>query len=198
MMEIFGLIHRNRLPLGVPYMPSYSPLLTPGLGGLGGYPGMSPMSGLGGFPGMSPMSGLGGVPGMSPMYGLGGVPGMGTMPGAGGWPGGGFPGAGGIPGNWVDSGRYGYGSGQGNQAAAGLDGIWELENGGFVIIQGSVARLYISRERYQDFAVRYDRQYLWWRPREGGAPSRYLYQTREGRMILRDEEGNMLLLRRRR
>jgi hypothetical protein len=199
MMEIFGLIHRNRLPLTVPYIPGYGQDLIPGLGGygqhfvpgLGGY-GAVPGIGLGGFPGLSPMSGLGGVPGISPMSGIGSVPGLGGMPGTGAWPGGGFPPAG----NWLDPARFG--SGPINRTGTHLNGIWELENGGFVIIQGNTARLYISREQYQDFEVHYDWQHLWWRPQEGGLPSRYLYQTREGRMILRDEQGNLLLLRRRR
>jgi len=191
MMQIFGLIQRDRPPLIFPYLPGYGPQLIPGLGGYSGVPGM----GLGGFPGLSPMSGLG-VPGISPMSGLGGFPGMGVMPGTGAWPGGGFPPAGGVPGNWLDPSRYG--SGPVTRASPHLNGIWELENGGFVIIQGNAARLYLSRERYQDFAVGYDRQHLWWRPQEGGRPSRYLYQTREGRMILRDEGGNLLLMRRRR
>ena len=176
MMEIFGLIPRDRWSQSIPYLPGY--------GGLGGFPGASPMTGFGGIPGMSPMSGFGGVPGMSPMTGFGGVPGMG------------FPGAGGIPGNWANPGSPGQG--RSNHVSTHLDGAWELQNGSFVIIQGDAARLYLSREQYQDFAVYYDQQYLWWQPQEGGAPSRYLYQTQEGRMILRDEEGQQLLLRRRR
>jgi hypothetical protein len=203
MMEIFGMIRRDRLPLAVPYLPGYGQQLHPGLGGygqqfvpgLGGYAGV-PGMGIGGFPGLSPIPGLGGVPGMSPMSGLGGVPGMGGIPGAGTWPGGGFPPAGGVPGTWLDPSRYG--SGPMTRTSTHLNGIWELENAGFVIIQGNMARLYLSRERYQDFEVYYDRQHLWWRPQEGGAPSRYLYQAREGHMILQDEEGNLLLMRQRR
>ena len=84
MMEIFGLINRDRLALGVPYLPAYGGLgglagtsgLSP-LGGLGGVPGYSPLGGFGGVPGLSPFSGFGGVPGLSPLGGLGGVPGVG-------------------------------------------------------------------------------------------------------------------------
>ena len=64
--------------------------------------------------------------------------------------------------------------------------------------QGPHARLYVSRQQYQDFAIRYDRRNLWWKPLRGGAASRYLYQTRQGRMVMRDDEGRLLLLRRRR
>lgn len=195
MMEIFGLIDRDRRPLSVPYLPGYGQQFAPGLGGFGGMSGMSSLYGLGGAPGMSPMYGMGGVPGMSPMYGLGGVPGMSPMPGMAG-----LPGAGGMPGgNWGNWGNLNYyPQAPANRPSAYLDGIWELDKGGFVVIKGNSARLYLSREQYQDFAIHYDRQHLWWRPQEGGKGARYTYQAREGRMILRDTEGNLLLMRRRR
>ena len=221
MMEIFGLINRDRLPLSVPYLPGYGGLgglagasgMSP-LSGLGGVPGMSPLSGFGGVPGMSPLSGFGGVPGMSPLSGFGGVPGMsplsgfggvpglptapgyGMAPGMGAWPGAAIPGVGIPPGNWASPGHYGRG--RATQPSTRFDGIWELDNGGVAIIRGNTARLYLSREEYQDFSIHYDREYLWWQPRQGSRPSRYRYQAREGRMILQDEEGKQLLMRRRR
>ncbi len=215
MMEIFGLINRDRLPLSVPYLPGYgglgglagtsglSPLSglggVPGyssLGGFGGVPGLSPLSGFGGVPGMSPFAGLGGVPGVSTLPGLSTVPGYGMAPGMGAWPGAPIPGIGVPPGNWAGPGYYGGGPAA-HQSTA-LDGIWELDNGGMAIIRGNAARLYLSREQYQDFSIGYDRAYLWWQPRRGGSPSRYRYQIREGRMILQDEEGKVLFMRRRR
>ena len=66
-----------------------------------------------------------------------------------------------------------------------------------MVIRGSNARLYLSRENFQDFRVGYDRQNLWWTRRPAGH-SRYRYQLSDGRMILRDSGGNYLLLRRRR
>ena len=63
---------------------------------------------------------------------------------------------------------------------------------------GNTARLYVSRVQYQDFAIHYDAHNLWWQPHRGGRPSRYRYQIRDGRMILQDEEGNLLLMRQRR
>jgi hypothetical protein len=106
-----------------------------------------------------------------------------------------MPGIGVAPGNWAGPGYYG--GGPATHQGTALDGIWELDNGGMAIIRGNAARLYLSREQYQDFFIRYDRAYLWWQPRRGGSPSRYRYQTREGRMILQDEEGKVLLMRRR-
>ena len=175
MMEIFGLIDRSRLPLSVPYLPGYGQQLTPALSG---------WYGAGGFPGMSPMSGLGGYPGMSPMPGLGGTPGIGS-----------WPGAGGIPGSWYGPGGQGPGA---TPTGGYLDGAWELSKGGFVVISGNRARLYLTPRQYQDFAVRYDRDRLWWAPRAGGATARYRYRVIDGRMVLRDDDGNYLLLRRRR
>jgi hypothetical protein len=147
------------------------------------------MYGLGGMSGMPPMYSLGGMPGMSPMNGLGGMPGMSTVPGMGGMPGG----------NWENWGNLNYyPQVPANRPSTYLDGVWELDKQGFVIIKGDVARLYLSREQHQDFVLYYDRQHLWWRPQEGGKASRYTYQERDGRMILRDSEGNLLLMRRRR
>jgi len=186
MMEIFGLIDRSTLPLQVPYLPGGS-----GFTGFGGFPGTSPYAGLSGIPGMSPMPGIGGIPGMSPVPGMAGVPGMSPVPGM---MGGGFPGSNGY---LTGPGRYTWPGTPPRQASL-LDGAWELDKGGFVIIRGGAARLYLTREKYQDFSVGYDRQYLWWTPRAGGSPSRYRYQMRAGRMILLDEEGSILLLRRRR
>lgn len=193
MMEIFGLIDRDRLPFGVPYLPGYGQYLNPGLGGLGGFPTSPPLAGLGGVAGMSPYSGLGGIPALS---GMGTFPGTAAMPGAGGWPYGPAPSLGVPPGSWGNPGYWGYG--QSNRVPRHLDGIWELDTGSFVIIQGQTARLYLSRERYQDFTIRYDRRHLWWSPRDGGTASRYRYQMRQGRMILSDDEGNLLRMRRRR
>ena len=215
MMEIFGLINRNRLPLSVPYLPGYGGLgglagtsgLSP-LGGFGGVPGLSPLGGFGGVPGLSPLGGLGGVPGLSPLGGLGGVPGISTLPGLstipgagmapgmGTWPGATIPGIAAPPGNWAGPGYPGWGPA--TPRNTWLNGIWELDNGGVAIIRDNAARLYLSREQYQDFSIHYDRQHLWWQPSQGSRPSRYRYQVADGRMILQDGEGNLLLMRRRR
>ena len=203
MMEIFGLIDRDRLPLGVPYLPTYGQYLSPGLGtlgsypltGLGGLPGGIP--GAGGVPGLSPLSGFGGAPMLS---GLGGLPAGATVPGLGmsGLPYGMPPGGGWPPGSWGVPGNQTWYQGQPLVPRGRLDGIWELENGTFVIIQGEMARLYLSQQRYQDFAIRYDRQHLSWKPLQGTSASTYRYRARDGRMILSDEDGKILLLRRRR
>ena len=195
MMELFGFIDRRPIPLGVPYLPADRPLgpTFGGLYGLSGYPGMGVWPGAAGMP-MNPA--MGGMPmgwggqfptgrfpinqnpmnmGMPPFQGVPGMPGWGGVP---------YPGRGG----------QGYGA----PAAGLLDGIWELNKGGLLIIKADAARLYVSRDQYQDYVIRYDDSYLWWRPHNGNRTSQYRYEVRDGRMILADSKGNLLLLRRRR
>lgn len=177
MMEIFGLINHSRLPLGSSYLPGYSSLMTPGMAA---YPGLG---------------GLGMMPGASPWAGY---PGMGMMPGAG-LPGvGRFPGAG-VPGGFAPFPGTPGGGGYRNLPGRGaLDGAWELANGSFVIIKGDTARLYLSEERHQDFVIKYDDKAFWWSPRDSNTAKRYRYQVSNGRMLLRDNDGKVLLLLRRR
>ena len=184
MMEIMGLIDRGPVPLGVPYMPGAG-----GMPGWGGHPGAgmlagsSPMGAWGNWPGP-------GMPGMTPYPGMGGWPGSG-MPGMSDWSSGGIPGLSGLPGG------SGFRYGPDRSAVADLDGIWELSNGSVVIIKGQAARLYLTRERHQDFVIGYDGKHFWWSPRGSNVSTRYLYQMRDGRMILRDNDGKVLLMRRR-
>jgi hypothetical protein len=162
-----------------------------GLGGLGG------LGTLGTLPGVGGLSGLGGVPGMGGLSSLGAMPGSLMAPGAGL--------SQGALGGWPIAGMQGLGAQQWQQwpgarsaPNAALEGIWELTNGGVVIIRGDRARLYLSRDRYQDFVIAYDQQQLSWAPLRGGSVSRYRYQVRDGRMVMQDKDGNYLLLRRRR
>lgn len=177
MMEIFGLIDRNRLPLGVPYMPSYGAPMMNGMNGFG--PGGFSPGGFGGYPGMT------GFPGMS------GAPGMGGFPS--GWPGGGYA----MPYNpmtqWGQTGTYGQ---YAPSTRGYFDGTWETDKGGVVVMRGNIARLYIDRDHYQDYTFGYDRSYLWWKPYQGGQTKTYRYEVRNGRMVMQDQNGNYLLLRR--
>ena len=184
MMEIFGLIDRSSLPLGVPYLPGNTSVLGSGFGGLsgfGGYPGMGVM------PGVSPLSlyGMGGAPACLP--GMGGVPGMGQFPGMSAWPGAGW----GIP--------NGYGQPTGVNTTGQLDGIWELDKGGFVVIRGATPGC-ICHAKISGFSRRLRSARICGGPRR---PAGHIHATAtqlsDGRMILRDNhEGNYLLLRRRR
>lgn len=214
MMEVFGFIDRDRLPMGVPFLPAtglgsgWNPGWA-GMGGLGAVPGaysLGGMPGLGGGP-MTGWSALPGVGGAAGLPGLGGGPlsGLGGMPGSIPWnAAGGQPWSGNPP--WGSSapwqagppGRQAARPGAGASRIGLLDGIWETNKGAVVIIKADAARLYVSRDRYQDFIIRYDHDHFWWQPRDGSKFRRYRYEMREGRMILADKDNNLLLMRRRR
>lgn len=196
MMEVFGLINRDNLPLGVPFLPGSGATGMggmPGMGGMGGMPGMGGIPGMGGLAGLGAYPGLGMVPGMSPMspwssMGSGAWQGMNPMTGAGGWPGGTQP--------WSAMQQSPWSGGNRN-AVADLNGVWELTNGSIVVIKGTKARLYVERERHQDFIIGYDAKNFWWSPRGSDTTTRYSYQMRDGRMVLRSSKGKVLLMRRR-
>lgn len=186
MMEVFGLINRDSLPLGIPYLPGGATGLA-GMGGMGGVPGMTGIPGLG-YPGMGMM------PGMSPLSPWGGMgssgwQGMSPMTGLGGWPAGVQP--------WSAMNQYPWAGSTGQAAVADLNGVWELTNGSVVIIKGRNARLYVERDRHQDFTIGYDANHFWWSPRGSDTTTRYRYQMRDGRMVLRSSDGKVLLMRRR-
>ena len=178
MMELFGLINRARLPLGVPYAPGYGTSTIPGLGGLSG---IGAYSALGGLPGMSPMSPWAGVPG-------GNWTGGNPMSGLGGWPGG-------VPG-WAKPDRRVWGDAI-QSVVADLDGVWDLSGGGVVVIKGRNARLLAGRYGHQDFSIAYNGTTFWWSPHGSNTTTGYRYRMRDGGMILRDNHGKTLLMRRR-
>ena len=185
MMENLGFVDRDRLSPGAPYLPdagATNPFPSAGLPGTGAMPGGFPMAGLGVTPGTAMPNPLTGMPG-------GGLPGA-----TGAWPGG--PWMNPSPGNTV--GPPWTGGATAAPVPGLLDGIWETNKGGVVIIRADAARLYLARDQYQDYLIRYDDRHFWWRPRDGSKFKRYRYEMREGRMILADAQGNLLLLRRRR
>lgn len=184
LMENAGFLDRDELPMGVPYLPSanaVSPFAfsnlappagtaIPGLNPFSNPMPLSPMTG-GGFSGLAPPGGT--WPGI-PWTNMPQGPGQ-FSPQTPGWPGMPTPPVAGL-----------------------LDGVWELNRGGVVIIRADAARLYVTRDRSQDYLIRYDDTHFWWRPRDGSQFERYRYRMEEGRMVLADEAGNLLLLRRRR
>lgn len=184
MMEEWGFIDRDRPSHGVPYLPNAAatnPFPSAGLPGAGGLPGGFPMTGPGMMPGTPMPNPLTGMPG-------GGLPGT-----TGAWPGASWLNP--LPGN---TGSSPWSGSAATPVPGLLDGIWETNKGGVVIIRADAARLYLTQEQYQDYLIRYDDKHFWWRPRDGSKFKRYRYEMREGRMILADPEGSVLLLRRRR
>lgn len=78
-----------------------------------------------------------------------------------------------------------------------LEGAWEIHNGGLLIIKQGLARLYLSKTRYQDFYFKHDHKNIWMQPsEEEGIPLTYDFKLQSGRMIMRDENDKVLLLKR--
>ena len=78
-----------------------------------------------------------------------------------------------------------------------LQGEWETHNGGLLLVKGNLARLYVSRDRHHNLEITVDPHYLWMKPAGSTqAPDRYEHRIFDRRIILRDEAGKVLLLRR--
>lgn len=106
-----------------------------------------------------------------------------------------------LPGVWShpwDAGRSRWsGLPLGSRSATGpLDGVWETESGAILMVRDGRARVYLSRDRFQDFELRLEGRILALRDRDFGAIRRYLYTADGDRMLMLDPEGSLLLLRR--
>jgi hypothetical protein len=78
-----------------------------------------------------------------------------------------------------------------------LQGSWEIHSGGLLLVKGNLARLYLSRDRHQDLEIRADKHYVWMRPAgTRQTPDRYEHRIFDRRVILRDEDDRVLVLRR--
>lgn len=78
-----------------------------------------------------------------------------------------------------------------------LQGAWQSDNGGLLLVKDNLARLYLSRDRYQDLYLHADTRYLWLRPVDtSGRTVRYAYRVHGDRIELYDRRGNSLILRR--
>ncbi len=77
-----------------------------------------------------------------------------------------------------------------------LQGAWESSNGSLLLVRNNMARLYVSRDQYQDLYITAGPRYLWLRPVRGQSPTRYEHHIYRDRMVLRDGRGNSLVLRR--
>lgn len=78
-----------------------------------------------------------------------------------------------------------------------LQGGWETHSGGLLLVKSNLARLYVSRDRYQDLEIYADRHYVWMRPAgTRQRADRYDYRVNDGGIVLRDRDGRVLVLRR--
>lgn len=105
------------------------------------------------------------------------------------WPQGPYPGTG-----------YDGWSGAPQPAPAGqaspLEGVWQGNNGGVLVVQQGQARLYAAREQYQDFQLRLQDQLLLLREPHSGQVRSYEFALQGDRLALRDRAGNLVLFRR--
>lgn len=76
-----------------------------------------------------------------------------------------------------------------------LDGNWQSNSGGLLILYQGRYRLYVSRDRHQDGTFRLWQDHIELVPDQAQA-SRYEYAHQEGRLVLRDASGQLLLFRR--
>lgn len=100
---------------------------------------------------------------------------------------------GGTP--WAPPAPFSPGRNVGNVLSK-LQGAWETNNGGLLLVRDNMARLYVTRDEHQDLYITADPRYLWLQPVGGQNPTRYEHHIYRDRMVLRDGRGNSLVLRR--
>ncbi len=76
------------------------------------------------------------------------------------------------------------------------EGKWRGSNGEWLIIARGMFRLYISRDRYVEGDVRFVDRWISFRNDDNLTVKTYEYAVRDGRMILKDEDNNLLLFKR--
>ncbi len=81
------------------------------------------------------------------------------------------------------------------QTASDLDGIWVGRSGEVVLVMYGYFRVYASAEVYRDGRYRIEADRLLMHDPESGITQAYEYRLDEGRMIMRDESGNILLFK---
>jgi hypothetical protein len=82
-----------------------------------------------------------------------------------------------------------------SQTASDLDGIWVGRSGEVVLVMYGYFRVYASAEVYRDGKYRIEADRLLMHDPESGITQTYEYRLDDGRMIMRDERGNILLFK---
>ena len=78
-----------------------------------------------------------------------------------------------------------------------LQGGWAVDKDeGLLLVKANMARLYAARDEYQDFYIQADTRYLWMWPIDSKVPQRYRLRFLSDRVVLDDELGYTLTLRR--
>lgn len=77
-----------------------------------------------------------------------------------------------------------------------LQGSWQTESGELLLVKGKYARLYRSRDAFQDLQLRIDGPYLWIGPVKQSRSKQYAYRIQSDSLLLRDAQNNTLEFRR--
>jgi len=75
------------------------------------------------------------------------------------------------------------------------DGIWKSSTGSLLYIKQGYARLYFSKDVFQDFQIRIKKQHLLLKEKQGGKINSYRYKLDNGRLVLTDKSNNLLLFK---
>lgn len=152
-------------------------------GGWSGWPGASPFTLPGQTPWSSPWMGQGNLPGFSSPWsplGWGGqLPGFGQ---------GGFPP---YQTPWGSMSPW-----WGGYEPSPLQGAWESPTGELLLIEGSGYRMYAGESRHLDGQLRIEGDRLLLSNPEQRSAQRFEFITQDGRLVLRDENGQIYLYRR--
>ena len=76
-----------------------------------------------------------------------------------------------------------------------LEGKWRGRNGEWLVIGRGMFRLYVSRDEYVQGDERHTDRYISFRNNDNQLVKSYEYAIRDGRMVLRDEDGKLLLFK---
>jgi len=77
-----------------------------------------------------------------------------------------------------------------------LDGVWRGRAGEILVIQGNRFRVYADSTRFTEGELRIQGNELWLHNPKSNTTQRYEYAEHEGRLALRDAQGQLLLYRR--
>ena len=79
---------------------------------------------------------------------------------------------------------------------ASLDGIWQGRSGEILVIWANRFRIYADASRFTEGDLRVQGNQLWLHNPRSNTSQRYEYAAHEGRLVLRDARGQLLLYRR--
>ncbi len=82
------------------------------------------------------------------------------------------------------------------QTGSAIDGVWQGSSGEVFVVRNGYCRIYASREAYDDCRIAVQGQMVTLVSPTSRQRRQYEYAVSDGRMVLRDSDGNLLLYRR--